>query len=106
MAMPTDHIIALLRAERDRLDAALRALEGTTKRRGRPRKIADDTNMPDWVRPKATPKKHGRKYTAAQRREASARMKARWAARTKTAPKKSTPGYRSARKAKAAAGGE
>jgi hypothetical protein len=101
--MPTEHIIALLRAERDRLDAALRALEGgTAKRRGRPRKIADDANMPDWVRPKtAAPKKKGRrKFTAAQRKEASARMKARWAAKKKAAPAKTK------RKAKAAKVGE
>ena len=83
--MPTDHIIQLLRAEKSRIDAALLALEGgSAKRRGRPRKNAD--NVPDWA--KTTPKKKGRKYTAAQRHEASKRMKARWVAARKKAPAK------------------
>jgi len=36
--MPTEHIVALLIAERDKLDQAIEALGGGTKRRGRPRK--------------------------------------------------------------------
>ena len=34
--MPTDHIIALLVAERDKLNRAIEALQGPIKRRGRP----------------------------------------------------------------------
>lgn len=33
--MPTDHILALLIAERDKLDRAIEALSSLTKRRGR-----------------------------------------------------------------------
>ena len=71
--METTHIVALLTAERDRLNRAIEALQGPTKRIGRPpgsgRKQAsvDDPNMPDWVKPKSvltkTPaKKKRRKF--------------------------------------------
>ena len=79
--MAHENIIALLVAERDRLTQAIEVLQGGTsgKRRGRPRKTADDPTMPDWV--KTAPKKRkGRKYTAAQRKAQSIATKARWAA--------------------------
>src|SRR5437868_7109407 len=64
-SMPTEHIIAMLRAERDKLDRALQALESGVKRRGRPvgsgRKAAasdyNDPTMPDWTKPKSALKK-------------------------------------------------
>jgi hypothetical protein len=98
--MPTEQIIALLRAERDRLDAALRALEGgaTAKRRGRPRKIVDwvpsESDVPDWVKGKtAAPKKTGRrKFSAAQRKAQAEKMKAYWAARKKAEKKTAKAG--------------
>jgi hypothetical protein len=102
--MQTEHILALLIEERDKLQAAIDALQGPTKRRGRlPGKTAkaaaadyDDPTMPDWVKPKsalakAAPKKKRRKFSAAQREAASERMRLRWAAKkkaeVKTAPK-------------------
>jgi hypothetical protein len=98
--MPTEHIVAMLRAERDKIDRALQALEAdlSIKRRGRPRKNVD-ANVPDWVKGKtAKPKKKGRTYTAKQRKEASARMKARWAV------KKEAPAKRKSAKTATAAG--
>jgi len=90
--MPTEHIIAMLRAERDKIDRALQALEGGAKRRGRPagsgRKpaSADDNEptVPDSST-NAKPRKTKRKFTAAQKKAASERMKARWAAKKKSA---------------------
>lgn len=80
--MPTDHIIALLIAERDKLNQAIAALTGgvAAKRRGRPPKsaaaLAEATPAPA-----VAPKKHGRTFSAAQRKAASERMRARWAAK-------------------------
>jgi hypothetical protein len=67
--MPTDHIIALLIAERDKLNVAIEALQGS-KRRGRP------AGSP-------TPKRKKRVFTAAQRKQQANRMKAYWAAKNK-----------------------
>jgi len=72
--MPTEHIVALLIAERDRLNRAIEALQGPAKRRGRPPKnqfavVADNTQ----------PKKK-RHVSAAARRKMAAAQKKRWAA--------------------------
>ena len=78
--MMTDHIVALLIAERDKLNAAIAALQGT-KPRGRPPKnplAAMATRGP-------APKKGRRSFTAAQRKAASLRMKRRWAEKKKAA---------------------
>jgi hypothetical protein len=81
--MPTDHIVALLIAERDKLDRAIEVLQGTRKRRGRPPK---SLSLMTQVPPSA-PKK--RKSMSAARRKAQAeRMKAYWAKRKKEAVKK------------------
>ena len=96
--METTHIVALLVAERDRLNNAIEALQGPTKRRGRPpgsgpkRASVDDPNMPDWVKSKSaltqtTPKKKRRKFSAAQREAAAERMRQRWAAKKKVEAK-------------------
>lgn len=97
--MPTEHILALLIAERDKLDRAIEALQGPTKRRGRPpgktaKAQADynDPTMPDWVKPKSAltktaPKKAKRKFSAAQREAAAERMRQRWAAKKKAEAK-------------------
>jgi ribosomal protein S10 len=71
--MPTDHIIALLIAERNKLNVAIEALQGSAKRRGRPTKgpIA------------AAPKRKKRTFTAAQRKQQAERMKAYWAVKRK-----------------------
>jgi hypothetical protein len=110
--METSQIVALLVAERDRLNNAIEALQGTTKRRGRPpgsgRKTAtfDDPNMPDWVKPKSAlnksePKKKRRKFSKAQREAAAERMRQRWAAKKK-AEAKTTKMSKSKKTAKAA----
>jgi hypothetical protein len=98
--MQTENILALLVAERDKLNRAIEALEGPTKRQGRPPKKAvaaaanyDDPSMPDWVKPKAfrqeTPTATVRRKprTAAQRKAHGLRMKAFWAAKRKAEAK-------------------
>jgi hypothetical protein len=79
--MPTDHIIALLIEERDRLNAAIEALQGRTKRRGRPPKneVAVAAPQPE------KPARKKRIFTAAQRKAQAKRMKAFWAAKRKSA---------------------
>ena len=73
--MPLEQIVALLIAERDRLNRAIEALGGVAgKRRGRPPKSA--------AAPPA-PKKRGRVFTAAQRKAQAERMKKLWAERRK-----------------------
>jgi len=81
--MPTDHIVALLIAERDKLNSAIAALQGAVKRRGRPPKNAVS------LAPAALPAPAKRKGMSAARRKAQgARMKAYWAKRKKEAAKK------------------
>lgn len=77
--MPTDHIVALLIVERDRLNRAIDALQGPTARRGRPPKSATAA-APAAA---AAPKRKRKGMNAAQRKAQSARMKAFWAARRK-----------------------
>jgi hypothetical protein len=80
--MPTDQIVALLMAERDKLDAAIEALQGPLKGRGRPPKAANEANTPDWVKPAAAkttaPKK--RTMSAAGRKRIGDAARKRWAA--------------------------
>jgi hypothetical protein len=74
--MPTEHIVALLVAERDKLNRAIEALQGGAKRRGRPPK--------NPLAALAAPKPRGRKgMSAAARKAQSKRMKAYWAKRRK-----------------------
>jgi hypothetical protein len=117
--MPTDHILALLIAERDKLNQALAALSGGTvktgKRRGRPPKnpvavpaAADytDPTMPDWVKPKSKaaptpePARTKRKMSAAGRRAIREGVRRRWAAvraaKTEEAAPKRAPSRKSA----------
>jgi hypothetical protein len=82
--MPTDHIVALLIAERDKLNAAITALQGAVKRRGRPPKNA--AAFAAAVLP--GPRKR-RRMSAARRKAQAERMKAYWAKRKKEAAKKS-----------------
>jgi hypothetical protein len=88
--MPTEHIVALLIAERDKLNQAIEALSGPIKRRGRPPKnplaVATTPHTPETAA-SAPPKKHGRTFTAAQRKAAGDRMRARWAVKKKAAAK-------------------
>jgi hypothetical protein len=82
LSMPHDHIVALLIAERDKRNQAIAALTGgfTAKRRGRPPKNAAAV-VATAPAPAVAPKKHGRTFSAAQRKAASERMRARWAAK-------------------------
>ncbi|MGD0295667.1 MAG: hypothetical protein ABSE86_01040 [Bryobacteraceae bacterium] len=77
--MPTEHIIALLIAERDKLNRAIEALQGPIKRRGRPPKNPVAAAAP----PPALPAKKRKGLSAAARKAQSQRVKAYWAARRK-----------------------
>ena len=80
--MPADQIIALLIAERDRLNRAIEVLQGPTKRRGRPpRNPAAIATAPA---PSNSETRRGRKgMSAAARKAQSTRMKKYWAAKRK-----------------------
>jgi hypothetical protein len=80
--MPTEHIISLLIAERDKLNRAIETLQGSAKRRGRPPK----NESPAAALQIAAPKRKRR--TAAQRKAQAVRMKAYWAAKRKKDAKK------------------
>jgi hypothetical protein len=88
--MATEQILALLLHERDKLSKAIEALQGPTKRRGRPPKNQPSTAAP--VGSPAPPKKKRRKFTAAQREAAAERMRQRWAAKKKAAAKPTKKG--------------
>lgn len=75
--MPTEHILALLIQERDKLNRAIDALQGPTKRPGRP-PMSVSAGVAE------TPKKR-RTFSAAQRKKQAERMKAYWAAKRKSA---------------------
>jgi hypothetical protein len=74
-----EHIVGLLIEERDRLEAAIAALQGPSSA---PVDIYEDPTMPDEVKPKAkaapAPKKKG--FSAATRRKMAEGQKRRWAA--------------------------
>jgi len=78
--MQTEHIVALLIAERDRISRAIEALQGT-RRRGRPPK----NSLAAFGAPgaAASPKKRRGGMSAAARKAQSERMKAQWAKRRK-----------------------
>jgi hypothetical protein len=76
--MPIDHIVALLIAERDRLNRAIEALQGPLKRRGRP------SRNPGSIGTVAAMPRSARKgMSKAARKAQSARMKKYWAAKRK-----------------------
>jgi len=79
--MPTEQILTLLIAERDKLSRAIEALQGPAKRIGRPPK------NPLAAAAAPAPRKHGRRFSAAQRKAASERMRLRWAAKRKAEAK-------------------
>jgi hypothetical protein len=81
--MMTDQIVALLIAERDKLNRAIEALQGTAKRRGRPPKNPLAA-VAEPVAP-SRPEKKRKARTAAQRKAQAERMKAYWAKRKKQA---------------------
>jgi hypothetical protein len=75
--MNTEHILALLISERDKLNRAIEALGTPVKRRGRPPK------NPLAVAVTAHTKSKRRGMSPAKRKEQSERMKAYWAKRRK-----------------------
>jgi len=79
----TQQIIALLIAERDKLNRAIEALQGPVKRRGRPPKnpLAVATSAP------VAPARKKRHFSAAQRKAASERMHQYWATKRKAGAK-------------------
>jgi hypothetical protein len=81
--MATEHIVSLLLAERDRLTRAIDALQGPAKRRGRPPGTAAVAAPAASSPAKAKRARKRRKLTAAEKKAASERMKAFWAARRK-----------------------
>jgi hypothetical protein len=89
--MPTEQILALLIAERDKLNRAIEALQGPSKRRGRPpgNSWTFTTPLGSQVVSERKPaaQKKRRKFTAAQRKQQAERMKAFWAAKKKAAAK-------------------
>ena len=78
--MPTNQILSLLIAERDRLNGAIEALQGTARRIGRPSK-----NPPVASVTPALAKKRQGGMSAAARKAQSERMKAYWAKRKRAA---------------------
>jgi len=81
--MPTDYIVDLLVAERDRLSRAIDALQGPTRRRGRPPKNPLAASSAPAPATQAKPARKNRTFTAAQRKQQAARMKAYWANKRK-----------------------
>jgi len=71
--MPTDHIVALLIAERNKLNAAIEALQGTSKIAATKKPAASETTVA------AAPRKK-RHVSAAARKRMAEGQKKRWAA--------------------------
>jgi hypothetical protein len=103
LSMPTEQILALLIAERDKLSRAIEVLQGSTKRRGRPPKNEFSVATPTAPEAAQPAKKKRRKFTPAQRKQQAERMKAYWAAKKKAAAK---PQVKSANKRKKTAQAE
>lgn len=84
--MPTENILSLLVAERDRLNRAIEALQGGVRRRGRPPMNSGVAASVHTAPATAPAKKRQRKpMTPAQKKAHSERMKAFWAERRKKA---------------------
>ena len=82
-SMPIEQILALLIAERDKLNQAIAALQGP-KRRGRP--LRNPLTVAAIASPEPTKRKL-RKFSAAQREAAAERMRQRWTAKRKAEAK-------------------
>jgi hypothetical protein len=96
--VPTEHIVALLIAERDKLNQAIEVLQGPTKRRGRPPKNALNGATPSVVlEPSQPAQKKRRKFTPPQRKQQAEKMRAYWLAKKKAEAK---PQSKAASKAK------
>jgi hypothetical protein len=81
-SMPIDHILALLIAERDKLNRAIEALQEPMKRRGRPPKNQSLTDAPSWVTGQPDKPEHKKRVvSAAARKRMAAAQRKRWAAK-------------------------
>jgi hypothetical protein len=79
--MGINEIVALLVAERDRIDRAIQALGAPVKRRGRPPRSVVSSDAAAPVLSAQSKRRKG--LSPAQRKAHSERMKAFWAARRK-----------------------
>jgi len=80
--MPTEHIVALLIEERDKLNRAIEALQGPLRRRSRPPKALATSKPPANPQVVATHKTRKTTVWSAARKKAHiSRMKAYWAKR-------------------------
>jgi hypothetical protein len=95
----TDHILALLIAERDKLTRAIEALQRPTKPLGRPPKNPVEVTAAADAPTAAAPGRKKRHFSAAQRKAAAERMRQRWAVKKAAA----RPAAKTVRKAKKAA---
>jgi hypothetical protein len=86
--MQTEQIVALLVAERDRLNRAIEALNGSSKPAKATAAPAPVKTKASAAAPSATSKKTRKPLTAAQRKAHSERMREFWAARRKQKPAK------------------
>jgi hypothetical protein len=84
--MPTDHILVLLIAERDKINRAIEALGAGVKRRGRPPGSGVKRNEA-VAEPVGKTARKKRTFSAEQREAARKRAKAMWAKRKKAAKK-------------------
>jgi hypothetical protein len=82
--MSIEQILNELIAERDKLDRAIEALHGPLKRRGRP---ARNPAVPSAAVGTVAAKRKRRTFTAAQRKQQAAKMRAYWAAKRKAQAK-------------------
>jgi hypothetical protein len=80
--MPTEHIVTLLIQERDRLNMAIDALQGSATRRALP---AKHSNSQHAAIASSVPARKKRTFTAAQRKQQAERMRKYWAAKKKAA---------------------
>ena len=85
-AMAVDQILALLIAERSKLDRAIEALQGPARRRGRPPKNPVAPLLMSLTSPPTDGRRRG--MSVAARKEQSKRMKEYWSKRRKVAAKK------------------
>ena len=76
--MQTEQIVALLIAERNRLEAAIQALQGPTKRIGRP--PGKKVSAPPAQAPAPAPAPRKRRLSAAGRKAIADAARKRWAA--------------------------
>jgi|HubBroStandDraft_6_1064221.scaffolds.fasta_scaffold286201_2 hypothetical protein len=76
--MPTEHIVALLIEERDKLNRAIEALQGTKRRGRRANNVGErGGSVSSGSKPKTV-------WSAARKKAHTARMKAYWAKRKAT----------------------